>query len=256
MASTAALASVCATWLGNHDLGRALWQEVIDLNLARDVRSRIWFDRATVWKTWAESGAQAAVLAAIDGRTIRRSATPISCGARALPRRHQMGLGNPAADRLEPLARPDRRRARAGDGAACPRPRRGDALGLERAASAFEQLGSCLYAAEAMAQAQQMYLRQGRMRLGRVAAARASMLSAHCAGVRTPALADVAAVPLTPREMEIARLAADGMSSRELAERLGISVRTVDNHLGTVYAKLGVSTREELPSVIGTRLPE
>jgi DNA-binding CsgD family transcriptional regulator len=74
--------------------------------------------------------------------------------------------------------------------------------------------------------------------------------------VRTPALADVAAVALTPREMEVARLAADGMSSRELAERLGISVRTVDNHLGTVYAKLGVSTREELPSVIGTRLPE
>jgi DNA-binding CsgD family transcriptional regulator/tetratricopeptide (TPR) repeat protein len=252
----AALASICATWLGNHDLGRALWQEVVDLNLARDVRSRIWFDRATVWKTWAESGAQAAVLTAIDVGDQAVRDTHLVWGAWLFHDATRLGLGNPAADRLEPLAgriegelvpaMALHARALAG----------GDALGLERAASAFEQLGSCLYAAEAMAQAQQMYLRQGRMRLGRVAAARASMLSAHCAGVRTPALADVAAVPLTPREMEIARLAADGMSSRELAERLGISVRTVDNHLGTVYAKLGVATREELPTVIGTRLPE
>ena len=252
----AALASTCATWLGRLELGRSLRQEVVDLNLARDVRSRIWFDRATVWTTWAEAGAQAAVLAAIDAGDRAVRDTHLVWGAWLFHDATRLGLGKQAADRLEPLAG----RIEGGLVPTMALHARAladaDALGLERAASAFEQLGSWLFAAEATAQAQQMYLRQGRMRLARVAAARASMLSAHCPGVRTPALVEVAPVPLTPREMEVARLAAAGMSSRELAERLSISVRTVDNHLGTVYAKLGVSTREELPSVIGTRLPE
>jgi DNA-binding CsgD family transcriptional regulator len=53
-------------------------------------------------------------------------------------------------------------------------------------------------------------------------------------------------VPLTDREREIAALAADGRPSREIAARLYLSVRTVDNHLGRIYDKLGVSSRAEL----------
>ena len=41
-------------------------------------------------------------------------------------------------------------------------------------------------------------------------------------------------------------LAADGMTSKDIAERLLLSVRTVDNHLQHVYAKLGVSSRAGL----------
>ena len=55
---------------------------------------------------------------------------------------------------------------------------------------------------------------------------------------------------LTPREREIALLAASGSSSRQIAGRLVISVRTVDNHLQSAYRKLGVSRREDLPGVL------
>jgi DNA-binding CsgD family transcriptional regulator len=51
---------------------------------------------------------------------------------------------------------------------------------------------------------------------------------------------------LTPREAEVARLVAAGISSREAAERLHISERTVETHLAHVYGKLGISTRAEL----------
>ncbi|MCV2395208.1 LuxR C-terminal-related transcriptional regulator [Actinotalea sp. M2MS4P-6] len=57
------------------------------------------------------------------------------------------------------------------------------------------------------------------------------------------------ATRLTPREREIAGLAAGGLSSRAIAERLTVSVRTVDSHLSRVFAKLGVRSRRELRGV-------
>jgi len=51
---------------------------------------------------------------------------------------------------------------------------------------------------------------------------------------------------LTPREREIATLAAARVRSREIAEQLGVSARTVDNHLGSVFRKLGIQGRDEL----------
>ena len=57
-------------------------------------------------------------------------------------------------------------------------------------------------------------------------------------------------VPLTDREREIAVLAAAGQPSRVIAERLYLSVRTVDNHLGRIYDKLGVSSRAALAAAL------
>ena len=51
---------------------------------------------------------------------------------------------------------------------------------------------------------------------------------------------------LTPREREVALLVADGLRSREVAERLGIASQTVKSHLKTIFDKLGVSDRLEL----------
>ena len=56
---------------------------------------------------------------------------------------------------------------------------------------------------------------------------------------------------LTPRELEVARLAATGLSSAAIAERLFVSVRTVDHHLGHVYLKIGVKKRQDLREVAG-----
>jgi len=51
---------------------------------------------------------------------------------------------------------------------------------------------------------------------------------------------------LTKREREVAALAAQGFSAREIGERLFIGERTVETHLGKAYGKLGISSRVEL----------
>jgi two-component system nitrate/nitrite response regulator NarL len=51
---------------------------------------------------------------------------------------------------------------------------------------------------------------------------------------------------LSPREEEIARLAAHGLSNRQISERLDLSEHTVKNYMFRVFEKLGVSTRVEL----------
>jgi class 3 adenylate cyclase/DNA-binding CsgD family transcriptional regulator/tetratricopeptide (TPR) repeat protein len=51
---------------------------------------------------------------------------------------------------------------------------------------------------------------------------------------------------LTKREREVARLAAEGCSAREIAEQLFIGERTVETHLGNAYAKLGIGSKVEL----------
>ena len=48
---------------------------------------------------------------------------------------------------------------------------------------------------------------------------------------------------LTEREVEVLQLLAAGLSNRVIAERLVISVRTVETHVAHIYAKLGVTTR-------------
>ena len=50
---------------------------------------------------------------------------------------------------------------------------------------------------------------------------------------------------LTERELEVLRLAAKGMSNREIAQALTISVRTVQTHLTNVFNKMGVGSRTE-----------
>ena len=57
-------------------------------------------------------------------------------------------------------------------------------------------------------------------------------------------------VALTKREREVAVLAAKGITSRDIADRLFVSVRTVDNHLGRVYDKMGISNRAELAEIM------
>jgi DNA-binding CsgD family transcriptional regulator len=131
-----------------------------------------------------------------------------------------------------------------------------DGPGLLEVAERFADHGALLVAAEAANAAAAALRDAGRMSSARTAAARAALWLQACEGARPPTLPTVPpAEELTPREREIALLAAAEMSSRQIADRLVVSVRTVDNHLQRAYRKLGITRREELSRVL-TVTPE
>jgi DNA-binding CsgD family transcriptional regulator len=127
----------------------------------------------------------------------------------------------------------------------------GSAPDLEAAGHAFEALGACLLAAEAYLAAAAAYRSGGHARPASAMARRAGELAALCGDVSTPGLSfGTQSDRLTRREREVASMAAAGASSREIAAKLVLSVRTVDNHLQNAYSKLGVTSRDELARVL------
>ncbi|WP_190156195.1 helix-turn-helix transcriptional regulator [Streptomyces litmocidini] len=126
-----------------------------------------------------------------------------------------------------------------------------DPEALEAVAERMGALGLHLYAAEAFGEAAGAWRRRGRTAGAARAAARSLALRGRCQEAATPALAGAAAaVPLSARERDIALMAARGRTSREIAEAYVLSVRTVENHLGRIYRKLGVSGRADLADVL------
>ncbi|MEH3053291.1 MAG: LuxR C-terminal-related transcriptional regulator [Patulibacter minatonensis] len=75
-------------------------------------------------------------------------------------------------------------------------------------------------------------------------------LAASGARPRRTALSGVES--LTPSERRVADLAAAGRSNREIAEELWVTRKTVEVHLGKVYGKLGIRTRAQLPTALGS----
>jgi DNA-binding CsgD family transcriptional regulator len=127
-----------------------------------------------------------------------------------------------------------------------------DADALESAAARFEEMGAALDAVESFAQAATIHRRAGRHARASAAAARSHELRQLCEGASTPAMDDAEPLlALTKREREVALLAADGLTDREIADRLVVSIRTVETHLHNAYAKLAVDGREGLFAAIG-----
>jgi ATP/maltotriose-dependent transcriptional regulator MalT len=128
-----------------------------------------------------------------------------------------------------------------------------DADGLESVSARLETIGALLLAAEAAAEASRAFHLAGRADSARRTATRAAALAARCDGAATPALQALHAPGLTRREWAIVRLAAEGLTNEDIADRLTVSVRTVHNHLHHAYTKLGVHHRTELGPVLQTQ---
>jgi DNA-binding CsgD family transcriptional regulator/tetratricopeptide (TPR) repeat protein len=127
---------------------------------------------------------------------------------------------------------------------------------LGRLAGTYTALGGDRWAVECAAAAGSAAARVGDRRAAAEWSATAVELASTCEGLATPGLAGArivhkGAAPLTARERDVALLAARGVPSREIAERLGLSVRTVDNHLARCFDKLGVRNRGELAPLLG-----
>lgn len=128
----------------------------------------------------------------------------------------------------------------------------GDGARLDRCAQQYVQLGCALFAAEAAAAAAEAHRRTGDTRAAGASEFVVRRLAAQCQGAETPAMRlTPAAEELTRREREVAELAATGLTNRQIADELVVSVRTVENHLQRAYAKVGVGSREELARVLG-----
>jgi DNA-binding CsgD family transcriptional regulator len=124
---------------------------------------------------------------------------------------------------------------------------RADPSALEGVAETFERLGALLFAAEAAAGAGVLLRRAGEKQRATAIERTAGALIRKCEGAVTPAVRNVESQAiLSARELEVASLAAAGLSNRAIADRLYVSVRTVETQLQHVYQKLGVSRRGDL----------
>jgi DNA-binding CsgD family transcriptional regulator len=172
-----------------------------------------------------------------------------STEAEALHDLVRMGVGSRAADRIERLANVVDGTFMEARLSFCRAASAEDVVLAALAAEQFDAIGANLFAAESFALEARLAGSRGLRRRASAAEARSARSLAKCEQ------ASMTWVPrsakdsqLSEREREVALLAAKNLSSREIAERLFVSVRTVDNHLQQVYVKLGVKRRTDLAS--------
>ena len=204
---------------------------------------------ARAWGAAAEGATTEALGHAITAAGLAREAGAPAYEALAWQTAVQLGDATEALPRLTTLAALSPRATVAQAHARAWAEEDGQAL-LE-AADAWARLGDLVAAGDAAAQSADVHRRQGRHGSALSAAALAEKV-ARRSGARTPALAIAARpLPLTAREREITALAARGLSNKDIAERLTVSVRTVEGHLYRAVHKLGISQRSELMEVLG-----
>jgi DNA-binding CsgD family transcriptional regulator len=121
-------------------------------------------------------------------------------------------------------------------------------------AEALLQLGAMLRRHKQRAEAREI-LRQAldiadRAGAGLIAARAREEIAATGARPRRTRLSGVES--LTASELRVARMAADGMGNREIAQALFVTHRTVESQLGAAYRKLDIASRTQLPDVLAT----
>jgi DNA-binding CsgD family transcriptional regulator len=129
--------------------------------------------------------------------------------------------------------------------------RDGDAVELSSVSEEFEHIGDLVAALDAAAHAALTYRRQDKRGSALGCSTRADALADRCGGARTPALRQASeALPLTDREAEIVMLIGEGLSNRAVAERLTLSIRTVESHIYRAMLKTGTTSRDELATLL------
>ena len=122
-----------------------------------------------------------------------------------------------------------------------------DSAELSAISEELEQLGDLVAAVDAAAHACLAFRRNDLRGSALGCSTRAEALAERCGGISTPALREVSEpLPLTAREREIVRLLGSGLTTREVADRLCVSARTVEGHIYRAMNKTGSTTREEL----------
>lgn len=131
--------------------------------------------------------------------------------------------------------------------------RDGDAAQLVSVSEEFEALGDPVAAVDAAAHAALAFRRQDKRGSALGCSTRADRLAAEC-GAITPALRQAGeTLPLTEREAEIVMLIGAGLSNRAIAERLTLSIRTVESHIYRAMTKTGTASRDELATLLPKR---
>jgi DNA-binding CsgD family transcriptional regulator len=134
--------------------------------------------------------------------------------------------------------------------------RDGDAAELLAVSEEFERIGDLVAAVDAAAHAALAYRRRDLRGSALRCSTRADALADQCGGVSTPALRQAyERLPLTDREREIVMLIGQGLSNREVAERLTLSVRTVEGHIYKAMVKTGTGSRDELAALLTRHTP-
>ncbi|MGA5462233.1 LuxR C-terminal-related transcriptional regulator [Mycobacterium sp. NPDC050041] len=120
----------------------------------------------------------------------------------------------------------------------------------------FERMGDLVAAVDAAAHGGVAYRDRELRGSFLTCLARAEALAEVCGIVETPALRQAREpIPLTLREREIVTLLGHGLSNRAVAERLTLSVRTIEGHIYKAMSKTGTTSREELAALLARRRP-
>jgi DNA-binding CsgD family transcriptional regulator len=119
-------------------------------------------------------------------------------------------------------------------------------------AYALADLGAALRRANHRAEARE-HLRQAleiAQRSGATRLAEQAHEELIATGARPRRIVQTGAAALTPSERRIAAMAAEGLSNREIAQALFVTLRTVEMHLSNAFRKLGVASRTQLPAAL------
>jgi DNA-binding CsgD family transcriptional regulator len=125
-----------------------------------------------------------------------------------------------------------------------------DGEGLLAASAKYRGFGDRATAADAAAQASVAFDGGQQHRRALYASAVARELADECGGLSTPALRTPTGLKLSGRQRDVIELVVAGLSNRDIAEKLVMSVRTVEGHVYRACQRVGAQSREELASII------